>query len=203
VAAAAVESTRRAWPIVARKQHLPVDLFTWSTTDFSARDNVMVRGDVDAATYFYDSAVSLFARMKREELAVLRYTDAGVQLYGNSILASSSLLSQRPEVVAAFLRASNRAIVETLADPAAAMAAMRQREPTLDEKVELARWAITRQYVAAADTRSHGLGDINPKLLTQQIADVALAFGLKAQPLADSVFNRSLLPSLAARTVNV
>lgn len=201
VAAAAVESTRRAWPIVARKSGLPEDLFSWSTTEFSARDNVMVRGDVDAATYFHDSAVSLFARMKPEELAVLRYTDAGVQLYGNAILASGQLIAERPEVVAAFLRASNRAIVETLADPAPALAAMRQREPILDEKVERARWAITRQYVAAADTRSHGLGDIQPQLLAQQIADVAQAFGLKSQPQAEGVFTRKLLPPLAERLV--
>ncbi|WP_460479128.1 ABC transporter substrate-binding protein [Comamonas humi] len=199
VAAAAVESTRRAWPIVARRQHLPSDLFTWSTTEFSARDNVVVRGDVDAATYFHDSAVSLFARMKPEELSVLRYTDAGVQLYGNAILAASSLIAERPELVAAFLRASNRALVETLADPVPALAAMRQREPILDEKLELARWAITRQYVAGADTRSHGLGDIQPQLLAQQIADVAQAFALKAQPPADGVFHRGLLPPLATR----
>lgn len=200
VAAAAVESTRRAWPIVARRQNLPADLFTWSTTEFSARDNVMVRGDVDAATYFHDSAVLLFARMKPEELAVLRYTDAGVHLYGNAILASGNLIAERPQAVAAFLRASNRAIVETLADPGPALAAMRQREPILDEKVELARWAITRQYVAGADTHRHGLGDIHPQLLAQQIAEVAQAFSLKAQPSVDSIFNRSLLPTAAART---
>ena len=49
----------------------------------------MVRGDVDAATYFHDSAMSLFARMKLEELAVLKYADAGVNFHGNAILASS------------------------------------------------------------------------------------------------------------------
>jgi TRAP-type uncharacterized transport system substrate-binding protein len=64
VAAAAVESTRRAWPMVARKLKLPGDHFNWVTTDFASRDNVVVRGDVDGATYFHDSAVSLFARMK-------------------------------------------------------------------------------------------------------------------------------------------
>ncbi|MGJ8493540.1 ABC transporter substrate-binding protein, partial [Glaesserella parasuis] len=66
VAAAAVESTRRVWPLVAQRQNLPADLFAWTTTEFSARDNVVVRGDVDAATYFHDSAVSLFARIKPE-----------------------------------------------------------------------------------------------------------------------------------------
>lgn len=201
IAAAAVESTRRAWPMVARKLRLKNDLFAWSTTDFSSRDNVMVRGDVDGATYFHDSAISLFARMKPEELAVLQYANAGVNLYGNAILASSNLIAQNPKVIAAFLRASNRAIVETFANPAPAIAAVKQREPFLDEKVELERWRITSQYVGAADTRSHGLGDIRKLLLEQQVDEVVEVFGLKNRPSADALFNLAMLPAKAERII--
>ncbi|MDM0016072.1 ABC transporter substrate-binding protein [Variovorax saccharolyticus] len=201
VAAAAVESTRRAWPMVARKQGMKPDAFQWQTTDFSARDNVMVRGDVDAATYFHDSAISLFARMKSEELSVLKYSDAGVNLYGNAILASSNLIAQNPKAVAAFLRATNRAIVETFANPAPSIAAMRLREPILDAKIELDRWAITAQYVGAADTRSHGLGDIKKLLLEQQVDEVAEVFGLKTRPSADAIFNSSMLPARNERSI--
>ena len=201
VAAAAVESTRRAWPMVARKQGMKADAFQWQTTDFSARDNVMVRGDVDAATYFHDSAISLFARMKAEELSVLKYADAGVNLYGNAILASSNLVAQNPKAVAAFLRATNRAIVETFANPAPSIAAMRQREPILDAKVELDRWAITAQYVGAPETRAHGLGDIRKLLLEQQVDEVAEVFGLRSKPSADAIFNSSMLPARSERTI--
>jgi ABC-type nitrate/sulfonate/bicarbonate transport system substrate-binding protein len=187
--------------MVARKQGMRSDAFQWQTTDFSARDNVMVRGDVDAATYFHDSAVSLFARMKTDELAVLKYSDAGVNLYGNAILASSNLIVQNPKAVAAFLRATNRAIVETFANPAPSIAAMRQREPILDAKVELDRWSITAQYVGAADTRTHGLGDIKKLMLEQQVDEVAEVFGLKSRPSADAIFNSSMLPGRAERNI--
>ncbi len=203
VAAAAVEATRRAWPMVARKLRMPEDHFAWATTDFSARDNVMVRGDVDAATYFHDSAVSLFARMKADELSILKYTDAGVNLYGNAILASNAMVTQNPAVVAAFLRATNRALQETLANPQPAMAAIKQRESILDEKIELERWRLTSQYVAAADTRSHGLGDVRKYLLEQQVDQVAEVFGLKNRPSAEGIFNRAMLPSVAERTLKV
>ena len=87
------------------------------TTDFSARDNVVVRGDVDAATYFHDSAVSLFQRMPPAQLSVLSYADAGVHLYGNAVLASTKLMQERPEALKGFLRATQRALVEMLANP--------------------------------------------------------------------------------------
>lgn len=203
IAAAAVEATRRAWPMVANKLRLGGDHFQWVTTDFSARDNVMVRGDVDGATYFHDSAVSLFSRMKLDELSVLKYTDAGVNLYGNAILASNAMITQQPALVAGFLRATNRAIRETLLDPVAAIAAIRLREPILDEKVETERWRLTAQYVAASDVRSHGLGDVRKFLLEQQVDQVSEVYGLKMRPGVEGIFNRSMLPASADRVVKV
>jgi ABC-type nitrate/sulfonate/bicarbonate transport system substrate-binding protein len=201
IAAAAVESTRRAWPMVARRLRLKPDHFNWSTTDFASRDNVVVRGDVDGATYFHDSAVSLFARMKLDELAILRYTDAGVNLYGNAILASNAMTTQNPGAVAGFLRATNRAIQESLADPAAAIAATKVRESILNEAVELERWRITAEYIAAADTRSHGLGDVLKRTLEQQVDEVSDVFGIKTRPGVEGLFNRAMLPPLSERLV--
>jgi ABC-type nitrate/sulfonate/bicarbonate transport system substrate-binding protein len=201
VAAAAVESTRRAWPMVARKLNLKADHFNWVTTDFASRDNVVVRGDVDAATYFHDSAVSLFARIKTDELSVLRYDEAGVNLYGNAILASNAMITQQPLAVAGFLRATNRAIQDCLADPAVAVAATLARESILNSSVELDRWRITSQYLAGPDTRSHGLGDVLKRTLEGQLDEVTAVFGLKTPPSVEGVFNRSLLPAAADRKV--
>jgi ABC-type nitrate/sulfonate/bicarbonate transport system substrate-binding protein len=184
---------------VARKLRVKDDYFQWSTTDFASRDNVVVRGDVDGATYFHDSAVSLFARMKLDELSILQYTQAGVNLYGNAILASNAMVTQNPAAVASFLRATNRAIRESMADPAAAIAATKLREPILNEAVELERWRITRQYIAAADTRSHGVGDVLKRTLEQQVDEVVDVFGLKTRPGVEGVFNRAMLPLVSER----
>ncbi|WP_326534561.1 ABC transporter substrate-binding protein [Pseudorhodoferax sp.] len=201
IAAAAVESTRRAWPIAARHAGLKADALEWVTTDFSQRDNVIVRGDVDGATYFHDSALSLFQRIAPAQLAVLSYADIGASLYGNAILASSKLASERPELVRAFLRATNRGVQDTLADPLAAMAFVKQREPMVDAQLEAQRFALTAQYMVTADTRAHGLGAVQPELLARQIGEIAQTFGLKTAPVAASVFNASFLPAASERAI--
>lgn len=195
VAAAAVESTRRSWPMVAEQQQLGSDFFEWVTTDFSARDNVMVRGDVDAATYFHDSAVSLFQRMPPEQLSVLSYAEAGVHLYGNAIVASTALMKDKPELVRGFLRATQRALLDALANPAEALAAVRAREPMLRDDQERARWAITRTYLANAETAQVGLGRIQPAVLQQQIAQIGKTFGLPQLPTVQAVWNTGFLPT--------
>lgn len=203
VAAAAVESTRRVWPMVAHEKHWDANFFQWVTTDFNMRDNVMVRGDVDAATYFHDSAVSLFARLPQSQLSVLSYADAGVQLYGNAILANHKTLQERPEVVKAFLRASNRALRETLQQPDAALAAISVREPMLQKDTERARWDITRQYLLTPETQTLGLGQISPVVFEKQIAQVVQTFALNRTPRLEQVWNASFLPATNERKVNV
>ena len=95
----------------------------------------------------------------------------------------------------------NRAIVETFANPAPSIAATRAREPILDEKVELERWHVTSQYVGAADTRGHGLGDIRKLLLDLQVDEVVDVYGLKTKPSTDTIFNLSMLPPKSERMV--
>ncbi len=201
IGAAAVESTRRAWPMAAKHLGMKPDAFEWVTTDFSQRDNVIVRGDVDGATFFHDSAVSLFHRIPADQLAVLKYADTGLKLYGNAILASNKLIAANPAAVAGFVRATHRGLLDTLADPAAAIATVVAREPMLDAKTEAERWGITATYVATADTREHGVGGVQRTLAEQQIAEVADTFGLKARPAFDAVYDLRFLPPLAERTL--
>lgn len=203
IAAGAVESTRRAWPMAAKQLGMKADAFEWVTTDFSQRDNVIIRGDVDGATYFHDSAVSLFQRVPVEQLAVLKYSDAGLQLYGNAILTSTKLAAANPGAVAGFLRATQRGLNDTLADPTAAMAHVIAREPLLSAATEIARWNITAGYVTGADTRQHGLGGVHRTLAEQQIASVSETFGLKAKPAFDAVYDLRFLPALNERTLKV
>jgi ABC-type nitrate/sulfonate/bicarbonate transport system substrate-binding protein len=198
VAAAAVESTRRCWPMVARALQTGPDLFEWVTTDFSARDNVVVRGDVDAATYFHDSAVSLFARMPPKDLAVLDYGKAGLHLYGNALLAGR-LLQEKPEAARAFVRASHRALREALANPEEALAAVKAREPILNLEVERERWAIARQYLSPPDLPPGALGRVQPAVLGRQLDEVATVFQLAAKPAPERVFNPGFLPASGAK----
>ena len=199
IGAAAVESTRRAWPMAAKHLGMKAESFDWITTDFSQRVNVIVRGDVDGATFFHDSAVSLFQRIPPDQLAVLKYADTSLKLYGNAILASNKLIASNPNAVAAFVRATQRGLNDTLADPAAAMAHVTAREPMLAAATEFERWRITAGYVAGADTREHGLGGVHRGLVEHQIAEVAETFGLPARPGVDAVYDLRFLPPMADR----
>jgi len=122
-------------------------------------------------------------------------------VYGNAVLAATKFSSENPKAVAGFVRATNRAVIETIANPVAAMAYVKQREPMIDERVEAERWRITQSYVLGADTREHGLGDVKKAFVEQQVAEVTETFALKTRPNADAVYNLAFLPPKAERMV--
>jgi ABC-type nitrate/sulfonate/bicarbonate transport system substrate-binding protein len=139
--------------------------------------------------------LNLIARGVREEdIVMFRYVDYGVKLYGNAILASKKLIDENPKALAAFVRASNRALVDTIADPAEAIKYNKQFDPLIDESRELTKLKLTLRSIDTPGARSGGLGAINKVALENQVDEVTAAFGLKTKPNADLIFNSDFLP---------
>jgi hypothetical protein len=92
------------------------------------------------------------------------------------------------------VRASNRALVDTIADPAEAVKYVKQFDPLVDEARELQKLRLTLRAIDTETARSGGLGAINKVALETQVDDVTAAFGLKTKPNADLIFNSDFLP---------
>src|SRR5690606_41142429 len=124
----------------------------------------------------------------------------GVELYGNGVMVSRMLLAERPEVVQGLVRAVHRGVMDTIADPDAAMDALVRREPLIDRKLEKQRLLYTLQNVVFTDeSRRIGLGDVDDARLQRAIAQVAQVFALPAAPSAEVVFTRAGLPPRGQR----
>ncbi|MGQ0651539.1 MAG: ABC transporter substrate-binding protein [Betaproteobacteria bacterium] len=200
VAAGAMESTRRVWPIAAPKMNLVNPGIQWVTTDFTMKETMLLRGDVDAMTAFEGSISNIYPRgVKAEDLVVFRFSDYGVKLYGNAILATTKLINENPKAVSAFLRATNRAVKDAMANPAEAVRFVKQREPLVDEPIEIHRLQVTLRYMASPETKQDGMGSVSLRDLQNQVDEVSNVFGLKNKPDAAKLFNPAFLPAKGER----
>jgi len=201
VAAGPMESTRRVWPIAAPKMKLENPGIQWVSMDFALKDTALIRGDVDAMTAFEGSISNIYPLgVKPEDLVIFRFADYGVKLYGNAILANAKLINENPKAVAAFLRASNRAIKEAMLNPVEAVKYVKQREPLVHEAIEIDRFKITMRYLRP-ETQQDGLGSVNMQDLRAQVDDVTATLGLKNKVGAEVIFNPAFLPAKAERAV--
>ena len=194
------ESARKAFPIYARAVGIDPKSITWLTVDPALRENLLARGDVDALPGFALDRITLIARgVKEEDIVTFSYADAGLRLYGGAVLASAKLIAENPKAIAALLRANNRALKETIADPEEAIKYLKVFDPLLDPKMELRKLKILLQVIDTDFAQRNGLGAIVKTDLEKQVENVTAAYGLKTKPDANGIFNSSFLPPKSER----
>lgn len=195
------DAGRKAFPILARANRIDASKIQWKSMDPPLRETMLQRGEVDAITGFtFTSYLGLTARgVKEDEILMFKYNDFGAELYGNAVIASPKLISENPNAVRGFLRAVNRAIKDVIANPEAAIAFVKQRDPLITEATELKRLKMAIEFVDTPVARRDGLGVISKARFDNTIERVVAAFGIKNQVAPDGIFNSSFLPPSSER----
>jgi NitT/TauT family transport system substrate-binding protein len=201
-AAPVFDAGRKLFPLFARAQGFDPTIVKWQSVEPALRETMLARGQVDVVTGYQPSGIlSMHALgVKEDELRIFYYKDHGVRAYGNAILANPKFAAEQPQTIAAFLRAFNRAIKETIADYESAVKFVKQREPLIDEALELRRLrGLYENFIATPAVRSGALGEVEKARLDAMVEDVVRAFGLKQSPKVEQIFNASFLPNRADR----
>ncbi len=192
------DAGRRAFPIFQKANG--VGTVNWTAMDPPLRETMLARGDVDAITGFtFTSLLNLEARgVKAEDVVVLQYPDYGVKLYGNVIIATPKIIKENPAAVKAFLSAFTKGAKDVIANPAAAIEYLKQRDGIINTELETRRLKLAIDTVInSPDARAEGFGQINPGRLALMASQVSDAFNTKTRINPDAVWNGSFLPSKA------
>jgi len=171
------------------------------------REQMLLRGQVDAIFGFINTvyfSAKLVGIDPERDLRFINYADYGMDLYSNAIVFSRAFAKENPKAVASFVKAVNRAINESLADPELAMDHVMKREPLLKRAVEKERLMATlKQEMGHPEIARIGLGDVDADRLKRAIALVVDANGLQRTPTNDEVFDRSFLPPKSERAAKL
>ncbi len=167
------------------------------------REQMLLRGQVDAIFGFTNTvyfSAKLVGIDPEKDLRFINYADYGMDLYSNAIVFSRSFVKDNPKAVAGFVKAVNRAINDSLANPEAAMDTVMKREPLLKRDVEKERLLATiKEEMNHPEIAKIGLGDVDAERLKRAIKMVAEANNLPRVPTNEEVFDRSFLPPRAER----
>ncbi|WP_299451350.1 ABC transporter substrate-binding protein [uncultured Pigmentiphaga sp.] len=198
IGAPSFDGGRRSFPIFAQANKIDDSKVNWVSMDPALRETMLARGDVDAITGFYfTSLLNLNARgITDQDIAIMSYPEYGVKLYGNAIIADRSFAKKNPEAVKGFLRAVTKATRDVLADPAASIATVKERDGIIDTALELKRLRLAIQTaIDTPDARADGFGDITPARMALMAAQVTRTYGTKATVDPEAAFDRSFLPA--------
>jgi NitT/TauT family transport system substrate-binding protein len=164
---------------------------------------MLADGKVDAITGFsFSSYFNLLTKgIKEDEIKVMLMADHGLVLYGNAIMVNPDFAKANPKVVAGFVRATIKGIIDTHKDPEGAIKSVMKRNETADEKIELARLKMSLKDNFITDwVKANGVGGIDEQRMAKAIEQIAVTYEFKnAKPKPADIFNSQYLPPAAER----
>ena len=129
------------------------------------------------------------------QLRFIDYADALPEMYGNTLFVTRELYRRDRNVLAGFVRATNRALADTVADPGVAIDALARRYPSLRRDVDTTRLIGTlKSEMSHPEGARIGIGDMDDKRLERLIRRIVEVKKLPRTPALAEVFDRSFLP---------
>jgi NitT/TauT family transport system substrate-binding protein len=169
---------------------------------FPVREPMLADGKVDAITGFsFSMHYNLLAKgLKPADISMMLMADHGLVLYGNAIMVNPDYAKANPKVVAGFVRATIKGVLDTIKDPDAAIKSVMKRNDTGDEKIELDRLKMSlRDNFVTPWVKANGFGDVDMNRLAKSIDQIALTYDFKNRPKAQDIFTSQYLPPASER----
>jgi NitT/TauT family transport system substrate-binding protein len=206
IGAPAGDAPRRLWPIFARNVGVPADSVTWTNMAPPLREPALVKGDVKAISGFYFTGyLNLTENLKvpESDVVAFKYSDHGVDLYGNAVVVRVDWLKANEETVRKFLAALTTGFKAALKDPKGAIAHVKAAEPLSNEATELKRLQLAiAANMVNDEVRRNGLLAIDPARMQRAIEQVVVSFELGTRPTVAQVFTGAYLPPAADRRLD-
>jgi NitT/TauT family transport system substrate-binding protein len=203
IGAPANDGALKLFPAFAKAAKIDPAKVNITNMTANLREQMLMRGQVDAV-FGYINTVWFSARLigidPEKDLRFINYADHGLDLYSNAIVVSKQLAKDNPAAVKGLLKAINRAIHDTLANPDAAIDTVMKRESLGKRDVEKERLLATlKEEMSSPEITTIGLGDVLDSRLDRTIQVVVEANALARKPARDEVFSRAFLPPRADR----
>lgn len=198
-------ASRKLFAAFAKAQGFDTSSVIWENLDPSTGEARFVKGDFDGmATFFFTGSLNLEAKgMKPSELEIFRFSDFGIESYGNGIVASAKA-QENPDALRAFIAGSTQGWLDAIADPVAAAAAVKERDPLVNVGVETKRLElIINGTMRTPSTQTQGWGAAENSRIQATIDETVAALGLARAPSASEVWTDIYLPAQERRLVKI
>jgi NitT/TauT family transport system substrate-binding protein len=197
IGGAANDGALKLFPALCKSAKIDCTKVSITNMQPNLREQMLMQGQVDGV-FGYVNTIRFSAKLMGvddSQLRYINYGDYGMDLYSNGIIVSKKLVKEKPEVVRGFVRALNKAVIDSLKDPKMAVNAVLKREPLIKFDVELERMDATlKDEMNHPEIAKIGLGNVDDARLQRSIDILVEASALPRTPKLDEIFTRAFLP---------
>jgi NitT/TauT family transport system substrate-binding protein len=190
------------WKAFVKENNIDASKVKIENIGFPVREPMLADGKVDAITGFsFSMHFNLMQKgLKPDEIVTMLMADHGLVLYGNAIMVNPDYAKANPKVIAGFVRATIKGVIDTVKDPDSAIKSVMKRNETGNEAIELERLKMSlRDNFVTPWVKANGFGGVDMERLKKSIDQIALTYDFKNRPKAEDIFTSEYLPSAAER----
>jgi NitT/TauT family transport system substrate-binding protein len=151
------DGARTMWPALAKKVGIDPNSVTWVNIDANAKLSALKSKTVDATTSFFNLH-HVFARELGSDMGFLAWKDAGVNPYGNSIIANGAWLKANQDKADKFVKITQKAFAECAKTPDPCVKALVEANGALLHQNELDNWHLVTILMNDETSRTAALG---------------------------------------------
>jgi NitT/TauT family transport system substrate-binding protein len=151
------DAARIMWPAFAQAAGLDVDAVEFVNVSPQAKVPTMAADQVDIISDFYNGH-DLKLETFGDDLGYVRWSDIGLNPYGNSFIVNGEYLEANRNTVAAFVEVTQRAYMACVEDPDPCIDALVSSASGLERQEMVNQWGRVQELMADEHTTTVALG---------------------------------------------
>jgi NitT/TauT family transport system substrate-binding protein len=151
------DGARTMWPALAKANGIDPNSVTWVNIDANAKLGALKAKTVDATTSFFNLH-HVFARELGADMGFVAWKDAGINPYGNSIIANGAWLKANRDKAAQFVKITQKAFADCVKTPDPCIKALVEANGALLYDNELTNWHLVTILMSDDTSRNVALG---------------------------------------------
>jgi len=154
------DAARVMWPVFARRVGIETNSVRFVNIAPAAKIPSLKSKVIDITSDFYNEH-DLKVREFGADLGFQRWSEIGLNPYGNSIIANGDVMAKQPDLVRSFVQVSQRAFAACVADGKPGLNALFAAVSGLDERTQRDQWERVKELMRDPTTTSVALGAFN------------------------------------------
>lgn len=172
------DAARVMWPALAKANGVDPRSVIWVNIDANAKLAALKARTIDATTSFYDLHY-IFAPALGADMGFLAWRNAGLNPYGNTLIANGPWADAHHDAAAAFVRATQKAFRACVTDAAPCIRALLESNSGLNAESETKHWQMVEVLMSDPTSRTTALGWMEPGRMANDYKLVADYLGIE------------------------
>ena len=170
----------------------------WITMTAEAVVPSLIAGRIDAGGFFATEipTVRAAAQQVRKEIDIQYYSDYGVDVYSNGLIATDKIIKEKPDLVKRFVHATMKGFAWAVENPEEATDIFVRHNPAISRELARAHWEIAVDHLLTPTALKMGIGYMTREKMEYTRDTITNYMKLPVKVPVEDIYTNEFLPKL-------